>query len=77
MTSGDDGLLTVHRLSDGRTVGRTGVPVGSYNIATGWDVVLTPSLTRGTLCVLDRNGRTVRVREVAQAAHDACFAMAA
>jgi DNA-binding beta-propeller fold protein YncE len=77
VTSGDDGLLTVHRPSDGRVLGRTGVPLGSYNVATGWGVVLTPSLTRGTLCVLDRGGRTIRVRGVARAAHDACFVMSA
>lgn len=77
VTSGDDGLLTVHRLRDGRVLRRTAIPFGSYNVAAGGGAVLTPSLSGGTICVLDRTGRPVRVRDVARAAHDACFVVSA
>ena len=77
VTSGDDGTLSVHRLRDGRVVARARVPVGSYNVQEGWGVVLTPSLTRGTLCVLDAQGRIRRYVGVARSSHDACFVMAA
>ena len=75
VTSGDDATLRVHRLRDGKLLRTTAVPVGSYNVSLGWGRVLTPSLERGTLCVLDEAGRRVEVVRVAPAAHDACFVM--
>lgn len=67
-----DDAIRVHRL-DGRLL-RTGkVPVGSYNVSRGGGHVFTPSLERGTLCLLDRNGAVRRTVDVAQSAHDACF----
>src|SRR5205085_12342629 len=53
VTSGDDGTLDVHDLRTGRVVRRSRVPVGSYNVQHEGSYVLTPSLDRGTLCVLD------------------------
>jgi DNA-binding beta-propeller fold protein YncE len=76
VTSGDDGTLSVHALS-GRLLRTTTVPPGSYNVQAGWGVVFTPSLSRGTLCVLSRNGMLMRRVEVASSSHDACFVMAA
>ncbi len=72
VASGDDGTLRRHRL-DGELARETRVPAGSYNVTFGWGRVVTPSLSGGTVSLLDRNGRLQAVREVAQAAHDACI----
>jgi hypothetical protein len=77
VTSGNDGLLRVHSLRDGRVLRATAVPVGSYNVQQGWDRILTPSLEHGTLCVLDGSGRLLRRVHVARSSHDACFMMSA
>jgi DNA-binding beta-propeller fold protein YncE len=74
VTSGADGTLHVHAL-DGRLLRSTRVPVGSYNVQQGWGVVLTPSLDRGTLCVLNARGRLLEHVQVARSSHDACFVM--
>lgn len=73
VTSGDDGTLRVHALRDGRLLRASTVPVGSYNVQQGAGRVLTPSLARGTLCVLDEAGRVLRQVRVARSSHDACF----
>ena len=77
VTSGDDGTLAVHSLSSGVVVRTTRVPPGSYNVGEGWGVVFTPSLARGTLCVLDRHGRLRAQVRVAPSSHDACFLVSA
>jgi DNA-binding beta-propeller fold protein YncE len=77
VTSGDDGTLVVHSLSSGRIVRTTRVPVGSYNVQEGFGLVLTPSLARGTLSVLDVRGHLEKELRVARSSHDACFVMAA
>jgi DNA-binding beta-propeller fold protein YncE len=76
VTSGDEGTLGVHGL-DGSPRRTTRIPVGSYNVQEGWGVVLTPSLSRGTLCLLSRAGVHMRTVGVAPATHDACFVMTA
>ena len=38
--------------------------------------VVTPSLDRGTLCVVSERGAVVERVRVARSSHDACFAMA-
>ena len=48
-------------------------PYGSYNVQAGAGAVVTPSLARGTLTILDRAGRVQRELQVAPAAHDACL----
>jgi len=73
VTSGDDGTLRVHSLADGRVLRQTRIPVGSYNVQFGPGRILTPSLERGTLCVLDTAGRVRRTIHVADSSHDACF----
>jgi len=71
VASGDDGSVRRHRL-DGTLVREARVPTGSYNVAFGFDRLVTPSLGQGTVTFLDRNGRVSAVRQVARAAHDAC-----
>jgi hypothetical protein len=73
VTSGDDGTLRVHSLLDGRVLRQTKIPLGSYNVQQGSGRILTPSLARGTLCVLDTAGRVRRRVQVARSSHDACF----
>jgi hypothetical protein len=75
VTSGDDATLRVHAL-DGRRLRTTTIPTGSYNVQQGWGVILTPSLSQGTLCVVDGRGGVRRRVEVAPSSHDACFVMA-
>jgi len=77
VTSGDDGTLHVHRLRGGARVAATEIPVGSYNVQQGFGLVLTPSLERGTLCVLDDRGRRRFEKRIAPSSHDACFVMSA
>jgi DNA-binding beta-propeller fold protein YncE len=72
VASGDSGTLRVHALAGGRSLHTAAVPAGSYNVQSGSARVLTPSLERGTLTVLDGAGRVLAGRRVADAAHDAC-----
>jgi DNA-binding beta-propeller fold protein YncE len=71
VTSGDDGTLVVHSARTGRVVGRSEIPLGSFNVQEGWGRILTPSLSRGTLCILDRNGQRLGSLPVARSSHDA------
>jgi hypothetical protein len=74
VTSGADGELRVHALADGTVLRATPIPIGSYNVQRGdGERVITPSLDRGTLSVLDRRGNVLRRIEVAASCHDACF----
>ena len=75
VTSGDDGTLRVHSLRDARILRETRIPVGSYNVQRAGGRVLTPSLDRGTLCVLDVRGVIQRRIQVAASSHDACFVL--
>lgn len=77
VTSGDDGTLRVQSLRDGRVLHTTRIPVGSYNVQEAFGWIVTPSLERGTFCVLTRAGRLVRRVQVAPSSHDACFVMTA
>jgi DNA-binding beta-propeller fold protein YncE len=72
VASGDDGTIRVHRLN-GDLLREAEVPVGSYNVAFGGGAAVTPSLSRGTVAVLDERGRVQAVRKIARAAHDACL----
>jgi hypothetical protein len=77
VTSGDDGTLRVHSATTGRSLGGSEIPSGSYNVQEGWGRILTPSLSRGTLCILDGKGRRLRRLHLARSSHDACFVLAA
>jgi DNA-binding beta-propeller fold protein YncE len=72
VASGDDGTVRVHRLN-GDLLRSDEVPLGSYNVTVGARHALTPSLSRGTVSVLDATGHVRAVRRVARAAHDACI----
>ena len=57
------------------------MPHGSYNVTygapeatLGLPATVTPSLDRGTLCVLSPAGSVRVLRRVARSAHDACVA---
>lgn len=76
VTSGWSGTLRVHRI-DGEPLARTVVPVGSYNVQHADEWVLTPSLGRGNLCIVDRRGKVLRSQKVARSSHDACVVTAA
>jgi DNA-binding beta-propeller fold protein YncE len=73
VASGEGASLRVHDLADGRVRRTARVPYGSYNVQAGAGAVVTPSLARGTLTILDRAGRVQHEVEVARAAHDACL----
>jgi DNA-binding beta-propeller fold protein YncE len=77
VASGEDGTLRVQSLRDGRVLRTTKVPVGSYNVQEAFGWIITPSLDRGTFCVLDRQGRLRRRVQIAPSSHDACFVMTA
>jgi DNA-binding beta-propeller fold protein YncE len=73
VASGVGASVHVHDLADGRVRRTAHVPYGSYNVQAGAGAVVTPSLSRGTLTILDRAGRVRHELEVARAAHDACL----
>jgi DNA-binding beta-propeller fold protein YncE len=77
VTSGEDGTLRVQSLVTGDVRRTTRIPVGSYNVDEGWGVVFTPSLDRGTLCIVDHNGRIEHSVRVSSSSHDACFVASA
>ena len=72
VASGDDGTVRLHS-HNGVVLNESRVPLGSYNVALSWLGAVTPSLGRGTLALLDRDGGVRSVRQVARAAHDACL----
>ncbi|HEX4678373.1 MAG TPA: hypothetical protein VH210_04085 [Gaiellaceae bacterium] len=74
VTSGDSGTLRVHSQATGRVLRTTRIPVGSYNVQHGRGRVITPSLSHGTLTILNERGALLATVHVANACHDACFA---
>ncbi|MDX6427113.1 MAG: hypothetical protein QOD52_2518, partial [Gaiellaceae bacterium] len=74
VTSGDSGTLRVHSQASGRVLRTTRIPVGSYNVQHGAGRVITPSLSHGTLTILNERGALLATVQVAGACHDACFA---
>jgi DNA-binding beta-propeller fold protein YncE len=80
VASGDDGTLRVHDARTGRLLRTSRVPGGSFNVqreARAGGLVVTPSLSRGTLCVIDQSGRVLRQLRIARSSHDACFVIRA
>jgi YVTN family beta-propeller protein len=71
VTSGWSGTVRVHR-AGGEELLRNPVPVGSYNVQSAADRIVTPSLGHGTLTVLDRRGDTLYRVQLARSSHDAC-----
>jgi DNA-binding beta-propeller fold protein YncE len=74
VTSGDDAILRIHAL-DGRLLRSAPVPAGSYNVQQGWGLILTPSLSQGTLCTFSARGAPIERLRVARSSHDACVVM--
>jgi DNA-binding beta-propeller fold protein YncE len=74
VTSGDDGTFHVQSIADGAVLHSARIPTGSYNVQQGWNRVLTPSLSRGTLTVLSAAGAVLATVQVADSCHDTCFA---
>lgn len=72
VTSGDSGTFHVHA-PDGRILARTTIPYGSYNVQFAQGRVVTPSLSAGTLAVLDARGAHLATVRVASACHDAAI----
>jgi DNA-binding beta-propeller fold protein YncE len=72
VTSGNDGILRVFS-EVGRLLRVAVTPKGSFNLGLGGGIVLTPSLTQGTLTELTENGRPLGRRRVANAARDAAL----
>jgi hypothetical protein len=66
--------MRVHSRATGRVVRTTRIQVGSYNVQHGLGRVITPSLSHGTLAVLDERGALLATVHVAASCHDACFA---
>lgn len=73
LTSGDDGTLQLHGASDAGLVRSVRVPVGSYNVQQAEGVIVTPSLDRGTLWILDADGSVRHRLRPARSSHDACI----
>lgn len=74
VTSGNDGRLRVFS-PGGRLLGVAGTPTGSFNIGLGGRLVLTSSLSGGTLTELRDSGRPIFTKRVASAARDAALAV--
>ena len=78
VASGDSGTLRVYMKRTAQLIRTSLIPTGSYNVQhTQAGLVLSPSLTRGTLYVGDRIGRRVRRLQVARSSHDACLVVSA
>ena len=82
VASGVDGTMQVRSVGGDLERSRR-IPGGSYNVtyaSTGANrrraAVVTPSLDRGTICVLTPSGSVRIVRRIARSAHDACIAEA-
>jgi DNA-binding beta-propeller fold protein YncE len=74
VTSGSEGRLRIFS-PRGRLLGVARTPVGSFNLSIGGAVVLTSSLSAGTLTQLHASGRRIWTRRVAPTARDAAFAV--
>jgi DNA-binding beta-propeller fold protein YncE len=73
VTSGNDGRLRIFALR-GRLLGVAPTPVGSFNLDVGDSLVVTSSLTQGTLTELRSSGGRIWTKRIAPAARDAAFA---
>jgi DNA-binding beta-propeller fold protein YncE len=74
VTSGNDGRLRVFSFT-GRLLGVARTPRGSFNLGVGGGLVLTSSLTQGTLTELRDSGSRMWSGRVAPAARDAAVAV--
>lgn len=75
LTSGDDGTLQIVSLRTLRIVRDVPVSRGSFNVSTGGDLVLSSSLTTGTLTEMTGSGHVLLRKRVAPAARDVALAV--
>lgn len=75
VTSGEDGTLRIVSLRRLRTLRTLSVARGSFNVSTDGSLVLTSSLTRGTLTELDENGHLLLKKRIAPSARDVAMAV--
>ena len=75
LTSGNDGTLRIMSSATGRTLRTVRIPRGSFNLGLGGSLIVTASLTRGTLTELGYGGRRLLSKRVAPAARDAAIAV--
>ena len=73
LSSGNDGTVRILAIRTEQPVRTIRVVGGSFNVVTGGGLVLTSSLTTGTLTELDANGRVLLRKRVAPSARDAAF----
>jgi DNA-binding beta-propeller fold protein YncE len=71
VTNGSAGTLRVHDERTRHALRTTELPVGSFNVQRLGGRVITPSLSAGTLCVLDVHGRLQERIHVGRSCHDA------
>jgi hypothetical protein len=74
VTSGDDGTMRVFSLPTTRLLRSVRLPTGSFNVSTFGSLVVTSSLTRGTLTELSDAGRVILNERVARSARDVAVA---
>jgi DNA-binding beta-propeller fold protein YncE len=75
VTSGNDGTLRIVSLRNGHTLRTVSIQPGSFNVSTGGSLVLTSSLTNGTLMELNESGHVLLRKRVAPAARDVALAV--
>src|SRR5262249_21809138 len=75
VTSGDDGTLRIVSLRTARQIRTVRLPPGSFNVATFGSVIVTSSLTDGTLTELSDSGRVLLSERVAPSARDVAIAV--
>ena len=75
LTSGSDGTLRILSIGTERTLRTVRTAPGAFNVTSGGGLVLTSSLTTGTLTKLDTNGRVLLRKHVAPAARDVALAV--
>jgi DNA-binding beta-propeller fold protein YncE len=65
ITSGYDSMIELANTSSGRIVRRAAVPYGSFELSTSGSLIVTASLLRGSLTLLDDQ---LRIRHITQVA---------
>lgn len=75
LTSGNDGTLRIMSSATGRTLRTFRTPRGSFNLGLGGGLIVTSSLTLGSLTEFGYGGRLLLSKQVAPAARDAAVAV--
>ena len=75
ITSGNDGTLKIVSSATGRTVRTLRTPRGSFNLDLGGGLIVTSSLTQGTVTEFGFGGRRLLSKWIAPAARDVALAV--